>query len=225
MTVSRFWRQTESWPRVWWLAYEKDVQHNGEKFSQVTKTPSLLSRLIFCQPVVVAHVIDCLASFYHQMTINFMFIELHRQFVLRGQASQLSFRDFIFSVHKFQSLSRETLARLTTRLDESEFLSVQKLNRGFHTTMHNILRIFGFCMFIAMSTRAMETDFDPASQPMTRDLRIVGGSVARQNQFPHSVALILHLRPAEGERQSMSSFCGGSVIHASYILTVSALQD
>ena len=48
-----------------------------------------------------------------------------------------------------------------------------------------------------------------------RNLRIVGGTVARVNQFPHAVALVLHLT------MSRSSFCGGSIIHANYILTVS----
>lgn len=48
-----------------------------------------------------------------------------------------------------------------------------------------------------------------------RNLRIVGGSVARVGQFPHAVALILHLT------RSRSSFCGGSIIHPSYVLTVS----
>lgn len=48
-----------------------------------------------------------------------------------------------------------------------------------------------------------------------RNLRIVGGSVARAGQFPHTVALILHLV------QSRSSFCGGSIIHQNFVLTVS----
>lgn len=48
-----------------------------------------------------------------------------------------------------------------------------------------------------------------------RNLRIVGGSVTRPHQFPHAVALILHLRDTQ------SSFCGGSIIHANYVLTVS----
>lgn len=85
--------------------------------------------------------------------------------------------------------------------------------------MQNIFRIFCLYLFIAL-TLSIEVELDPAIQ-IERDLRIVGGSVARQNQFPHSVALVLFLRPAEGERQAMSSFCGGSVIHANYILTVS----
>lgn len=83
--------------------------------------------------------------------------------------------------------------------------------------------ILGFCLLfvLTMTYHVDGSGIEAALQPMTRDIRIVGGSVARQNQFPHSVALILHLRPAPGERQPMSSFCGGSVIHASYILTVS----
>lgn len=48
-----------------------------------------------------------------------------------------------------------------------------------------------------------------------RNLRIVGGAVARPGQFPHAVALVLHLT------QSRSSFCGGSIIHQNFILTVS----
>lgn len=48
-----------------------------------------------------------------------------------------------------------------------------------------------------------------------RNLRIVGGNPARPGQFPHAVALILHLT------QNRESFCGGSIIHPAYILTVS----
>lgn len=50
---------------------------------------------------------------------------------------------------------------------------------------------------------------------LDRDLRIVGGAIARVHQFPHAVALVLHLN------QQRSSFCGGSIIHPSYVLTVS----
>ena len=48
-----------------------------------------------------------------------------------------------------------------------------------------------------------------------RNMRIVGGTISRVGQFPHAVALILHLI------RSQSSFCGGSIIHPSYVLTVS----
>lgn len=48
-----------------------------------------------------------------------------------------------------------------------------------------------------------------------RNIRIVGGSIARFNQFPHVVGLILHT----GVDQH--SFCGGNIIHPAYILTVS----
>lgn len=47
-----------------------------------------------------------------------------------------------------------------------------------------------------------------------RNLRIVGGAVARVGQFPHAAALILHLT------KSRSSFCGGSIIAPGFILTV-----
>lgn len=50
---------------------------------------------------------------------------------------------------------------------------------------------------------------------LDRDLRIVGGAIARVHQFPHAVALVLHLT------HQRSSFCGGSIIHPSYVLTVS----
>lgn len=49
-----------------------------------------------------------------------------------------------------------------------------------------------------------------------RDQRIVGGTVARPNQFPHAVALVLH------QSESKSSFCGASIIHPAYLLTVSS---
>lgn len=48
-----------------------------------------------------------------------------------------------------------------------------------------------------------------------RNLRIVGGATARVGQFPHAAALILYLPNAR------SSFCGGSIISAHFILTVS----
>jgi secreted trypsin-like serine protease len=48
-----------------------------------------------------------------------------------------------------------------------------------------------------------------------RDMRIIGGAVARVSEFPHMVALILHVRGGQ------SSFCGGSIIHPSFVLTVS----
>lgn len=50
---------------------------------------------------------------------------------------------------------------------------------------------------------------------MDRSMRIVGGAMARVGQFPHAAALILHLTG------SRSSFCGGSIIHPNYVLTVS----
>lgn len=59
----------------------------------------------------------------------------------------------------------------------------------------------------ARATGATKLIFD-------RDLRIVGGSVARTAQFPHAVALVLHLT------LQRSSFCGGSIIHPTYVLTV-----
>jgi secreted trypsin-like serine protease len=52
-------------------------------------------------------------------------------------------------------------------------------------------------------------------EPIDRNMRIVGGLPSRVGQFPHAVALILHLT------ESRSSFCGGSIIHRSYVLTVS----
>lgn len=58
------------------------------------------------------------------------------------------------------------------------------------------------------------------SEGIDRNLRIVGGSPARPNQFPHAVALVLHLT------QQRSSFCGGSIIHQHYILTAAhCLED
>lgn len=48
-----------------------------------------------------------------------------------------------------------------------------------------------------------------------RNLRIVGGTAARAQQFPHAVGLILYLI------NNNDSFCGGSIIHPTFILTVS----
>lgn len=55
-----------------------------------------------------------------------------------------------------------------------------------------------------------------ADSPMDldRNLRIVGGVMARVSQFPHAAALVLHLT-----RSRNPSFCGGSIIHPNYILT------
>lgn len=50
---------------------------------------------------------------------------------------------------------------------------------------------------------------------MERNMRIIGGLVARVGQFPHAVALVLYLQ------ESKSSFCGGSIIHPNFVLTVS----
>lgn len=52
-----------------------------------------------------------------------------------------------------------------------------------------------------------------------RNLRIVGGAVARVGQFPHAVALILHLT------KSRSSFCGGSIISSRFIITVNEFAN
>lgn len=49
---------------------------------------------------------------------------------------------------------------------------------------------------------------------LDRNLRIVGGLVARVAQFPHAAALVLHLT-----RTRNPSFCGGNIIHPNYILT------
>ncbi|CRK93881.1 CLUMA_CG007408, isoform A [Clunio marinus] len=54
---------------------------------------------------------------------------------------------------------------------------------------------------------------------LERNLRIVGGQVARPGQFPHAAALILHLT------LSRSSFCGGNIIHQNYILTAAHCLD
>lgn len=53
---------------------------------------------------------------------------------------------------------------------------------------------------------------------VSRNIRIVGGSSAMNTQFPHAAALFLHLNTGE-------SFCGGSIIHANYILTAAHCLD
>lgn len=54
---------------------------------------------------------------------------------------------------------------------------------------------------------------DIVSVAINRDPKIVGGFNSSPFQFPHAVALILHLSHG-------SSFCGGSIIHQNYIITV-----
>lgn len=51
-----------------------------------------------------------------------------------------------------------------------------------------------------------------------RNYKIVGGQPARANQFPHAVALILHLAETH-------SLCGGSIIHQNYVLTAAHCLD
>lgn len=57
------------------------------------------------------------------------------------------------------------------------------------------------------------------SVQIDRNLRIVGGSTARIGQFPHAAALVLFLT------QSRSSFCGGSIIHPNFVLSVSVISN
>lgn len=79
--------------------------------------------------------------------------------------------------------------------------------------MDTVLIIVTFVIICAISQAHLE------HYGIDRNLRIVGGSPARPNQFPHAVALILHLT------QSRSSFCGGSIIHQHYILTAAHCLD
>ena len=59
---------------------------------------------------------------------------------------------------------------------------------------------------------------DNAQQDISRNIRIVGGSTASPNQFPHAAALFLFLTTGE-------SFCGGSIIHANYLITAAHCLD
>jgi secreted trypsin-like serine protease len=69
-----------------------------------------------------------------------------------------------------------------------------------------VILMFCFCAICQVHGKLTEID---------RNMRIVGGTTARVAQFPHAVALVLHLT------LQRSSFCGGSIIHPSYVLTVS----
>lgn len=80
--------------------------------------------------------------------------------------------------------------------------SIQKMDK-----MSIIRVILLFCLCCQLSTQ-LELD---------RSMRIVGGQTARVGQFPHAVALILYLAG------SKSSFCGGSIIHPNFVLTVSIM--
>lgn len=79
--------------------------------------------------------------------------------------------------------------------------------------MNNVLIMVTFVIICATSQTHSE------HMGLDRNLRIVGGSPARPNQFPHAVALVLHLT------QQRSSFCGGSIIHQNYILTAAHCLD
>jgi secreted trypsin-like serine protease len=84
--------------------------------------------------------------------------------------------------------------------------------------MEKVLKTILLVVFVA-SCQALPTIDAPTTVRTfldnDRDTRIIGGLPARVFEFPHMVALILHVRGGG------SSFCGGSIIHPSYVLTVS----
>lgn len=75
-----------------------------------------------------------------------------------------------------------------------------------------------FLILTLFSTFATPAVIDVVDVNISRHIRIVGGSNATNAQFPHAAALFLHLTTGE-------SFCGGSIIHASYILTAAHCLD
>jgi secreted trypsin-like serine protease len=85
----------------------------------------------------------------------------------------------------------------------------------WNTTIAMILQTFRTVMLCSFLISSLSFVICNADVKIMRDLRIVGGQITRPNQFPHAVALILHMP------HSHTSFCGGSIIHANYVLTVS----
>lgn len=75
----------------------------------------------------------------------------------------------------------------------------------FQSKRHEMLITFTF-LIVLCSSQVLSSDL------ADRNFKIVGGHPARPNQFPHAVALILHIEAGE-------SFCGGSIIHQHYVLT------
>ncbi|CAG9801526.1 unnamed protein product [Chironomus riparius] len=86
----------------------------------------------------------------------------------------------------------------------------------------NVTLIFLILTFFSSSaisgTINISSVVDNIQGNISRDIRIVGGNTASGNQFPHAAALFLFLTTGE-------SFCGGSIIHANYIITAAHCLD
>jgi len=86
----------------------------------------------------------------------------------------------------------------------------------------NVTLIFLILSFFSSSAICgvinINSVLDNVQENISRDIRIVGGSSANATQFPHAAALFLFLTTGE-------SFCGGSIIHANYIITAAHCLD
>lgn len=136
-------------------------------------------------------------SDFYQVVYKFSAQNGHRSVrfsVPTSKAADTSFRQIYFF-----ELTRKTMKR--HRMNNKILITV--------TLLWGVLR--------AEDQRALIGGDPPTKMILDRDLRIVGGSAARPAQFPHAAALALLLTTGE-------SFCGGSIIHPIYILTVSELN-
>jgi secreted trypsin-like serine protease len=86
----------------------------------------------------------------------------------------------------------------------------------------NVTLIFLILTFFSSSAISgvvnISSVLDNVQGNISRDIRIVGGNSAAATQFPHAAALFLFLTTGE-------SFCGGSIIHANYIITAAHCLD
>lgn len=70
------------------------------------------------------------------------------------------------------------------------------------------MRILLICIICNIGSILALEEYNPI-----RSDRIIGGSIARQNQFPYQVALIISL-PGSGQ-----TFCAGSILSVHYALS------
>jgi secreted trypsin-like serine protease len=77
-----------------------------------------------------------------------------------------------------------------------------------------ICLVFGIaCCALSVESYVLQEHDETGQSNRVRTDRIMGGQIARRNQFPYQVALILSL---PGNQQT---FCAGSILNNNYILS------